>query len=444
MIIGPCNFIYPCTYNIFWRQFRGSAFLSNWTCYTENSTTWPLKLATFTAMQAVKLARNVFQVVALAIFAYQMVEALEKYFSFKRISFMETKDIEDTEMPSIFFCPAKQNLLDFTQNTAVHGYVDLRSFLKGSLKSRMQVLEQEEEQDVVSWEGMQNLSYSNVSRQLFNPIDTWNDVWIVGEPWTHWKTAKKNAAEYFIAYDGGFCKKIDIETRHIPELNSVGIVDIDDLQIIIANANKSLYYKLDTESLIGDPILPIKGLEKFYRIHFEEVQWSETAGECSHYGEEEVYKTFADCVAKEHEQIFEPILGCLVPWLSAPQNQNICKGRIHITSRDERNLTGKFMLIEKQLRLSKLDNMFNACLRPCRELKVYSKLVSEEKMLTSVYLTFEKTVKVIRYVEAYGLFDLVVEVGSSLGLWIGLSSLEVFDLLLKAGAAIQEKYWKKN
>ena len=31
---------------------------------------------------------------------------------------------------------------------------------------------------------------------------------------------------------------------------------------------------------------------------------------------------------------------------------------------------------------------------------------------------------------AYSEFDLIVEVGSSLGLWIGLSALGVFDLFL--------------
>ena len=100
-------------------------------------------------MQAVKLARNVFQVVALAIFAYQMVETLEKYFSFKDCV-QETKDIEDTEMPSIFIYPAKQDLYVKTQNMTEHGYYDLWSFLVSLLKSRS---------DVVSWEGMQNLSY---------------------------------------------------------------------------------------------------------------------------------------------------------------------------------------------------------------------------------------------------------------------------------------------
>ena len=33
--------------------------------------------------------------------------------------------------------------------------------------------------------------------------------------------------------------------------------------------------------------------------------------------------------------------------------------------------------------------------------------------------------------QAYDMFDLVVEVGSSLGLWIGLSAIGLFDLALQ-------------
>ena len=62
-----------------------------------------------------------------------------------------------------------------------------------------------------------------------------------------------------------------------------------------------------------------------------------------------------------------------------------------------------------------------------------------EQGWTGILLNFKKTVKVTKYQKAYGLFDLVVEVGSSLGLWIGLSALGVFDLLLQCGTTIKQK-----
>ena len=44
--------------------------------------------------------------------------------------------------------------------------------------------------------------------------------------------------------------------------------------------------------------------------------------------------------------------------------------------------------------------------------------------------------------KAYGIFVLVVEVSSSLGLWIGLSALGVFDLPFKAVAFINHKLFR--
>ena len=42
-------------------------------------------------------------------------------------------------------------------------------------------------------------------------------------------------------------------------------------------------------------------------------------------------------------------------------------------------------------------------------------------------------------------FDLIVEVGSSLGLWIGISALGIFDILLDAGSVIIKKHvWKPS
>ena len=80
------------------------------------------------------------------------------------------------------------------------------------------------------------------------------------------------------------------------------------------------------------------------------------------------------------------------------------------------------------------------CLRPCQEVKAISKLKNWAQLSTDysvklmgINLNFRKTVKVTTHHKAYGLFDLIVDVGSSLGLWIGLSALGMFDLVIEAG-----------
>ena len=44
-----------------------------------------------------------------------------------------------------------------------------------------------------------------------------------------------------------------------------------------------------------------------------------------------------------------------------------------------------------------------------------------------IYTRFDPEVTMTRHDWAYGTFELVVDIGSSLGLWIGISFLGIFD-----------------
>ena len=54
---------------------------------------------------------------------------------------------------------------------------------------------------------------------------------------------------------------------------------------------------------------------------------------------------------------------------------------------------------------------------------------------------FRKTVRVERKVVVYTFFNFIVDVGSSLGLWLGLSALGVTNLFINAFLATQK--WLK-
>ena len=66
----------------------------------------------------------------------------------------------------------------------------------------------------------------------------------------------------------------------------------------------------------------------------------------------------------------------------------------------------------------------------------------EKSSESKVVLSLQKKVKVIRYMEAYGEFEMVVEIGSSLGVWIGLSHLECLTLFYKVGLPSRKKIFK--
>ena len=209
---------------------------------------------------------------------------------------------------------------------------------------------------------------------------------------------------------------------------------------MIADPSWSLHYMIDSESMAGDFIKSTAYSNKYFAIEFEEIHRLEESGECTNYGDGTEFKTYADCVANEQEKLFRPLLGCMVPWLAAPNNPDICKGRLQIS----KNLHDLFLDNFNDIYRSqgfKVSDYSHACLKPCLQLQAKSKQKSTEYgvMESGISLNFKKTVKVTRYMESYGLFDLVVEMGSSLGLWIGLSALGIFDLLLEAGDAIKKK-----
>ena len=55
-------------------------------------------------MQVIKLTRSLVQLAAFILFAFQMVQALLKFFSFNTFPSVETKDTVDARLPYIFIC----------------------------------------------------------------------------------------------------------------------------------------------------------------------------------------------------------------------------------------------------------------------------------------------------------------------------------------------------
>ena len=73
---------------------------------------------------------------------------------------------------------------------------------------------------------------------------------------------------------------------------------------------------------------------------------------------------------------------------------------------------------------------YKACKLPCREITVNVKkgAAFQTDQYDFIELRMAPQVHILQERPSYGVFDLVVEVGSALGLWIGLSILGVFDV----------------
>ena len=90
-------------------------------------------------------------------------------------------------------------------------------------------------------------------------------------------------------------------------------------------------------------------------------------------------------------------LGCMVPWLAAPGNPELCKGTIPIVQETRAQL-GWFItnIYEQGYGFSTMPNS-PACKKPCTQTKANSKLKKSENSSFGaqwIFLQFKKTVKV--------------------------------------------------
>ena len=154
-------------------------------------------------MKIMNTVRYVFQVALLAVFSYQMVLAIGKYFSFATTTVEETKDIKDARLPSIFVCAGEQIYADKARFRE-HGYIyGLDDYLPGSLDMK---------DDVLTWEGKQNLTYEIITKQMF-PNITSENLSTMGNPYYNWKKAKD--LRVHVTALNGFCKQIDLNMTNL-------------------------------------------------------------------------------------------------------------------------------------------------------------------------------------------------------------------------------------
>ena len=262
---------------------------------------------------------------------------------------------------------------------------------------------------------------------------------VSGKPDRNWDT--KFPTQYIV--NDGICSKIVLNTSNISNSQDFYLIinSVNNLQIKVVDSGRSLYFKLNSQTLLGDKIFSENGMIRFYNIKLEEIHLMEAIGDCTNYRVKNDFETYSDCVSNEQYKMFKPFLGCKNPVLSAPRDPDNCKGRV-----DLGHQLPEFLEMWNEFVVSFLisgDPQTEACLKPCLQLKAEASLINRVKSdadATRVYLNFEKTVKVTSYRRAYGLFDLVIDIGSSLGLWVGISVVGVFDLLLHTAIFVRQMF----
>ena len=141
---------------------------------------------------------------------------------------------------------------------------------------------------------------------------------------------------------------------------------------------------------------------------------------CSNYGLQEKYKSFTDCFIQKTEELFTEFLGC-VPPIFGKNDTYFC-----------RNVeTDHIQKLDYHLsKLSEFDEV-DGCKPPCHTITIISSKLRGIKQDTNyLNIMLDPTVTTYNTLKSSDLFTVMLEIGSSLGLWIGFSILQIFDFLV--------------
>ena len=138
--------------------------------------------------------------------------------------------------------------------------------------------------------------------------------------------------------------------------------------------------------------------------------------------EEDEYENF---MKEELEQLVKPIIGCNPDWLSLGDDCETFVGNFSEEYKNSTEMTLDMILEMKRFPSQELYK------DPCIETRSYVKLRSKEKD-ANAYLTldiqFDKEVIRTRKILAYNFSNFLIDIGSSLGLWFGLSVFGLTDM----------------
>ena len=371
-------------------------------------------------------------------FWYQFQIAISKLIDPPVAETADIFNIADTKLPMITICARNQWNQTSLQN---FGYFDNMEFLAGFGGF-------EEDDYVFAWGAQHNLSYVQLLDGVLN-IDTNN-------PYEVMKPEDKDYESEPIVYETRFYPKFglcaDIQDYRLTKNGDV-LLDIEvnmfqqffdnayDLyrnnftaQIFLTDMQLRTKTSLHLQSHWGSSINIENGWDYQYVVKVEHLSIfnPKKPANCREYVDEEYEGT----VQEKLHDLFHPLIDCVPPWVS---EKDQCTGVINATE----EVTDKYWYnTEVYDTFESISDMIDypaqkRSTKPCtvtRSNVMKNAKKFTEKTLISSMIRFQFDNLVVQRTKmlAYGFSDFLIDLGSSLGLWFGLSVFGITDLGIAA------------
>jgi hypothetical protein len=138
---------------------------------------------------------------------------------------------------------------------------------------------------------------------------------------------------------------------------------------------------------------------------------------------------FDMCVNNELKKIWIPLINCNPPWLTS---QDQCKGRMNVTTEKEEQIFNETLETAVGIIYMKNFPAKEKCYKPCTvaQSMIFFNGEDNKKIIFSTFLTLDFINEVVYTTKklAYGSSEFLIDMGSSLGLWFGLSVFGITDI----------------
>ena len=334
-----------------------------------------------------KIIRTIFQLAALIIFLFQAQESLQKYFSYPIVNQKSEINLDEIEAPTFFIC--KNDLYNYEKGNKM-GYDYKSKFLAGMLSVT----------ESPSWTGKKgDIAYNDLLYELFDDS---------------FSTNISSGSKLEFLFPEGFCFSTNTKDDLLITTKK------DNLIVYIVHESKYKKISIDPQTVIHlGPTSNTTFEYKNYRIDYTAIDNTVFEGqECVDY--RKMTSTYGDCIYQAFIEQLHSIYGCYPPWVKTEDQK--CDLTVESKKLDKKTFQRVWEDIDSLTDGLDIEIQKN-CVVPCYDIKLdLKKMVMSSSFKNNAILKIvnSKAVPVTKAVYSFDKFMLTVELGSALGLWLGM------------------------
>ena len=358
---------------------------------------------------------------SIGMFIYQLSTAIGNLIEMPNVDSSYQRDLSEKDLPLITVCPTSQ-----TNYTKLY---ELGYIYKAQLQAGLSNCSTGFECEFISWGHHLNITQEELYGQIYN-AQLAKDVLF--------NIPNLESKLVFIPRFG-YCKEILM--LHPQTLIIYNKHVFTDLRIFFSDKNYRSHFSLAFRTHWGDKVIV-----PFGKTFYTDVEITKTST-CKIMEEDPQLFNYGQCVDNNLKISMGKLYGCVPPWMSKTNQCNTI-----LEFKKEQHL--KFFL-DYAIKIEQMKNIPEELeCRTC-ESTYYHVRVDDEldpdgdwgmygnKTIRAI-IFFDTRVKITERVHSYDAFKFIIDVGSSLGLWLGLSVLSIYDLFALAVDFIKNnKVWEK-